>query len=389
MKLCFLTIMPSPYMEDCFAALHRDSEIELRVLYQEMTAPDTHWGTQSLPSYASVMKGRWYPFLGGRLHHNPTVTEELAAAAADLYIVQGYAGITSQRAFQWLRKHRKRWVFWGERPGMRSSGLMRNLLRDRALKPVLAGADAIAAIGSLAVSAYKDRLKREIPVVNLPYLCDVQPFQQASDDRPPLRHAQGTGESPVTILYCGQLIERKGLDTLLTAFQQLRAAGGNVRLQLVGTGPLETSLKQSVSSANAAFVDFAGFRPVGELPRLFAGADLFVLPSRHDGWGVVVNQALAAGLPLICSEAVGAAHDLIREGWNGYRFAPGDHPALADRLQELIENADRRQQMSHNSRKFSDSWTPETGVALWKELADQLVTVPGAALETPSPSVSP
>jgi glycosyltransferase involved in cell wall biosynthesis len=250
------------------------------------------------------------------------------------------------------------------------------------------GADAIAAIGSLAVNAYQNRLKRDIPVVNVPYLCDVKPFQQASDDRARFARERSSGEMPVTILYCGQLIERKGLDTLLTAFRQLRAAGRNVRLQLVGTGPLEASLKQSIPPADADVIDFAGFQPVESLPRLFAEADLFVLPSRHDGWGVVVNQALAAGLPLICSEAVGAAHDLIREGWNGYRFAPGDDLSLTGRLQELIEDAERRTQMSRNSREFSSSWTPETGVALWKELADRLVAVPGAAIKIPSSSGS-
>jgi len=388
MKLCFLTIMPSPYMEDYFAALDADPAIELRVLYQEMSAPDTHWGSQSLPAYATLMKGRWYPFLGGRLHHNPAIREELAAAQADLYVVQGYAGITSQRAFQWLKNHHKRWVFWGERPGMRSGGFVRNLLRDRALRPVLTGADAIAAIGSLAVDAYKGLLKRDIPVANLPYLCDVQPFQEACDERERFDRGRTSGQTPVTILYCGQLIERKGLDTLLSAFRQLRGAGRNVRLQLVGTGPLEASLKGTISSAEAGLIDFAGFQPVDKLPGLFAQADLFVLPSRHDGWGVVVNQALATGLPLICSEGVGAAHDLIREGWNGYRVAPGDHLALAGRLQELIDDVDLRMEMSHNSREFSGSWTPESGVASWKELADQLAVIPGEALKTPSQSVS-
>lgn len=388
MKLCFLTIMPSPYMKDFFTALHDDDEIDLQVLYQERSAPDTHWDSQTLPPYAKVMNGRWYPFLGGRLHHNPTVTAELAAADADLYIVQGYAGITSQRAISWLRKLQKPWVFWGERPGMRPGGFLRKILRDRALKPVLQGADAIAAIGTLAVSAYTDRLNREIPVVNIPYLCDLKPFQQASSHRVQTVSTRSVADSPLTVLYCGQLIERKGIDTLFSAFRKIRTGGRNVRLLLVGTGPLEASLKASLREQEAQDVEFAGFQPVEELPRYFAEADLFVLPSLHDGWGVVVNQALAAGLPLVCSEAVGAAHDLIREGWNGFRFDPGGDSSLAVHLQRLIDDAGLRIEMSNHSREFSALWTPEAGVAMWKELAGQLALGSRKSHALPQSSVS-
>jgi glycosyltransferase involved in cell wall biosynthesis len=121
-------------------------------------------------------------------------------------------------------------------------------------------------------------------------------------------------------------------------------------------------------------IEFAGFQPVERLPQFFAAADIFVLPSLHDGWGVVVNQALAAGLPIICSSAVGAACDLVTPGWNGSTVAPGDSAALADAIRALAADVRLRQAFGENSRRRAADWTLERGVDRWVELAERVLT---------------
>ena len=115
------------------------------------------------------------------------------------------------------------------------------------------------------------------------------------------------------------MIARKGVDLLLQAFARLDA---RARLLLVGR---EADLPGWLAAlpaerARAAWSTRAS-RPPEALPRFFARADVFVLPSRYDGWGVVVNQALGAGLPILCSDAVGAAADLVRAGGEWPRAA--------------------------------------------------------------------
>jgi glycosyltransferase involved in cell wall biosynthesis len=370
MKLCFLCIMPSPYMEDIFTALNTTSEMEIKVLYEAMVVQDTLWGDRELPHYAKLIGPDSASPPRRRWSYNSGIITDLEQAEADLYIVQGYSSLTDQVAFRWLIKNRKRWVFWGERPGLKRRGLLGQWLRDQAMRPVLQSADAIVGIGQLAVEKYRKLLIRDLPVENIPYLCQLDQFMAAAERRQVSE--ESTVNSPVTILYCGQLIHRKGLDTLFQAFQSLYAQNQNIKLRLVGTGPDEPALKSLLSEAEQDAVEFTGFQPVDALPDLFATADIFVLPSRHDGWGVVVNQALASGLPLVCSDQVGAGYDLIQDGVNGYQFPVEDWKALAEKLQKLMNNPEKRKRMSLASRQEAERWTPERGAELWKELASNL-----------------
>jgi glycosyltransferase involved in cell wall biosynthesis len=92
-------------------------------------------------------------------------------------------------------------------------------------------------------------------------------------------------------------------------------------------------------------IRFIGFRNQSELPGLYDLCDVFVLPSEREPWGLVVNEAMNAGKPVVVSDRVGAGPDLVEEGVNGFVYPAGDVAALADRLRRLIDNADNRTAM--------------------------------------------
>src|SRR5206468_3627451 len=119
--------------------------------------------------------------------------------------------------------------------------------------------------------------------------------------------------------FCGQMIRRKGVDLLLIAFDRLITRGVDIELLLVGREADLPEFMSAMSPEARARVRYEGFQAPERLPEYFSQADVFVLPSRHDGWGVVVNQALGAGLPVITSDAVGAGLDLVEDGVNGLR----------------------------------------------------------------------
>src|SRR5207244_779677 len=135
---------------------------------------------------------------------------------------------------------------------------------------------------------------------NIPYHCGIAAFRPES----PREHSR----DQVTFLFCGQMIARKGVDTLLEAFAGLDA---RARLLLVGREAELPAMLSALPPVVRDRIKYAGFQAPEDLPRYFGQADVFVLPSRYDGWGVVVNQALGAGLPIICSDQVGAGFDLI------------------------------------------------------------------------------
>ncbi len=151
--------------------------------------------------------------------------------------------------------------------------------------------------------------------------------------RPATRQLRGS-YPPVLLLYTGQLISRKRVDLALGAMASLDKE--DLGLLVVGSGPEEAGLRSLAASLGLRHVYFEGFRQPDELPRYYALADVLVLPSDREVWGLVVNEALAAGLYCICSDKVGAACDALRPGWNGDTFAAGDAQDLAARLRACM-----------------------------------------------------
>ena len=322
-NVAFLAIMPSPYMRDLFEVMAADPQFDLRVYYLEMTAPirtGAMCRCHAMPRFCrasgcGLWEGAFISILAlpGEFAHNP-----------DVVVVTGYSGITNQLVMRDLRRRRIPWIFFGEVPGLNRRGWVGTMLRNIARRPAVRWPAAIAAVGSRAVTEYRKLASASCAVENIPYCCNIEPFHQAEREPTPC--------GAVRFLYCGQLIRRKGVDLLLHAFIDVARSNSLATLTLVGDGPLRDELLLQIPTDLAARIRFAGFQPVEELPPWFSQADVFVLPSRHDGWGVVVNQALAAGLAIVSSDAVGAAADLVQPGVNGCVFPAGDAKNLRDAL---------------------------------------------------------
>ena len=156
--------------------------------------------------------------------------------------------------------------------------------------------------------------------LNLPYFSDLARFKN--------------GHSPsfsgdVRFLFSGSLSQRKGIDLLSRAFATLAPEYPRSRLMIMGTGRLEAKSRATLASC-ATQVDWIGFKDWGELPAVYASANVLCAPSRHDGWGLVVAEGLAAGLPVIATNRTGAALDLIEPGVNGWRVPADNEQALLE-----------------------------------------------------------
>lgn len=151
-----------------------------------------------------------------------------------------------------------------------------------------------------------------------------------------------------TILFVGRLIELKGAHVLLRAFKLLK--GEDLRLVIVGNGPWESRLRQLAGDDSR--VVFRGYLDGEEKRAEFGKADIFVLPSLHEPWGLVVNEALAWGLPIIATEAVGSRDYLVRS--NGYVIPPNDSDALLQALQRLLDDSALRKQCRAASIELSE-----------------------------------
>ena len=150
-----------------------------------------------------------------------------------------------------------------------------------------------------------------------------------------MRAQQGIHDTSFVILYCGRLSKEKSLFDLLEAYHLVNCKEKS--LIIVGDGELRKPLEEHVVKHSLDSVHFFGFRNRNEIAQYYATADVLILPSKRETWGIVVNEALCFGLPVIVSDQVGAARDLVRNGHNGFSFPSGDVKTLAARIQQLIE----------------------------------------------------
>ncbi|GAB1544831.1 hypothetical protein NUACC21_75070 [Scytonema sp. NUACC21] len=165
----------------------------------------------------------------------------------------------------------------------------------------------------------------------------------------------GIPESDAVILFVGKFEEKKRPLDLLRAFLQAKLS--QVSLLFVGAGLLEHNLKSEAAGHKNIY--FAPFQNQSLMPRTYAAADLVVLPSYgiHETWGLVINEAMCLGRPVITSTHVGCSQDLVHTYHNGLTFSADDIPALARSLQEAFSDRQRLQQWGENSRKIISQYS--------------------------------
>jgi glycosyltransferase involved in cell wall biosynthesis len=156
-------------------------------------------------------------------------------------------------------------------------------------------------------------------------------------------------------LFAGRLVPEKGVDVLLDAYVRYReTVAAPWRLTVCGTGPLIGRVEQAPGVEHHEFVQPSG------LPKLFHDAGAFVLPSRFEPWGVVIHEACAAGLPIVCSSSCGAVPSLVEDHWNGFIVEPGSVESLASALRRvhLLDPA-QLDAMGRRSTEVARRYTPE------------------------------
>ena len=343
MKLALVTEIPAPFRIPLWNALAK--RVELRVLLLSERDPrrayDLHedeWGFDSrvLPGRDLQLGGRW-------LVLNHGVRRELRGA--DAVLIGGW----NQPAFFRAARAGIPYAVWVESTARdeRSGKLewsKRRLLASAA-GALVPGRAAWEYVLGLGVDPGR--------IAVAPNAFDLEAFTQAVE--------RARGRHGPTVLTVARLSPEKDVATLLRAVVGLEA-----ELVVVGDGPQEVALR----AAAPVNTRFAGRATRDELPRWYANADVFALASRSETWGMALSEAAAAGLPLVATEAVGGAWDLIDDGVNGYRVPVGDAAALREALNQALADKTWREQAGRRSRELAEQATPER----WAEAVENFFT---------------
>jgi glycosyltransferase involved in cell wall biosynthesis len=153
-----------------------------------------------------------------------------------------------------------------------------------------------------------------------------------------LRTQYGLPQDATVILYCGRLSAEKGVSELIDAYQLV--SHPRKALVLVGDGRLRQQIEKSADAYGIESIYFMGFQNREEIGKFYSLADILVLPSRQETWGMVINEGLCFSLPVVISDQVGSGRDLVIHGENGHVFPVGDVSELAKGISTLIELPD-------------------------------------------------
>jgi glycosyltransferase involved in cell wall biosynthesis len=337
-KVALLTEIPAPFRVPLFNALAE--QVDLRVFFLAARDPRrTHYRVHEdeMRFDYRILDGRELSRGGRWLVVSRGTRRALREFRPEAVIVGGW-----NQPAMWLARRRGRPTFvWvestlrDERPGLAPLEWLKRRFVRSATGAIVPGEASAAYVRSLGVP------DEQIHVA--PNAVDTSIFgigRRAHDG--------------CVFLYVGRLDREKGVDLLLQAFE-----GVTGELLVVGGGAENERLREAAGRG----VSFLGKLDRDDLPRVYAGADVLVLPSLSEPWGMVLNEGAAAGLALVATDAVGAAFDLIEDGGNGLRVPAGDVPALRGALLKFASDPDLRERFGARSRELARSFTPEAWAA--------------------------
>jgi glycosyltransferase involved in cell wall biosynthesis len=235
----------------------------------------------------------------------------------------------------------------------------KRVLRSLVMRVLYSLCDCCLPIGTENRRFYESLGVAKAKLHLVPYAVDNDRLEPASRLSPPeratARSAFGLDPEAFVILYVAKFSRRKHPEHLLRAVSLLKNRGCRMTVLMVGSGELEASLRE-LAQREGIDVVWAGFRNQSELPPIYGLSDVFVLPSEGEPWGLAVNEAMCAGLPIIATDSVGCAADLIQET-NGFTYPVGDIPRLAAALERVFLGRGLRARLGADSRRIISHWS--------------------------------
>lgn len=305
------------------------------------------------------LTNRWSERTG--LSWTPSLWSYLNQHPYDVLVTLGWTMPDSILALLHAKLHRRPIILW-EDSVTHPTGRFKRLLMPL-LKQYIRMYDAYVAASSGCIQYLVEMGAPRERITLVPLVADNDFFQHESARHRTLQavlkqklHVQ----TRYLILFVGQLIPRKGVVPLLEAFQRVAKVRDDVSLMFVGAG----RLRQEILNRRAAYglqdrIFVENFASQDVLPMYYGLADVFVLPSVYDAFGVVVCEAMASGLPVIATRMVGATSNIVQNGVNGFVIEPGVVQPLADALLKILQDDRLRAAMGKESLRIIAEWNVE------------------------------
>jgi glycosyltransferase involved in cell wall biosynthesis len=363
-RLAIIVTHPIQYNVPLYRVLTERGNIDVMVFYT--------WGTSVLadkydPGFGRVIK--WdIPLLEGYAsqfpkntssdpgsHHyngivNPDIIDQINAWQPDALLVYGWNFKSHLKVMRYY-KDKIPVFFRGDSTLLNDQPGIKTMLRRIALKWVYVHVDKAFYVGRNNKEYFRMAGLKEKQLVLAPHAVDNDFFRNSEqyheEEAQKWRLTLGIDKNSIVFLYAGKLERVKSPFLLLEAFNT-GSFPSCVHLVFVGNGELETSLKTAATTSNIHFIEFQNQK---RMPVVYRLADVVILPSVSETWGLAINEAMACGRPVIASSRCGGAIDLIQEGVNGAIFKTGDVRDLRDKMNALLSEKSRLKEMGYNAEQ--------------------------------------
>lgn len=375
------------YQDPFFRQLAAEPEIDLTVLYGSRHGAETYrdedmgtsvqWDVPLLEGYRHLFLRNLArdPNAGYARLINPGIVPALVRGRYDAVIFMlGWGSVTALLGIAACWFTRTPFFLFGDSSFPPPETTLRARFRAALLRMLFALTTGFMVSGELNAAYYRHYGAAEETFFLLPWAIDNERFfregQLTPDERDAMRARFGVSGEQVMILFSAKLVPRKDPMTLLRAYERMRLRDRAV-VVFLGDGILREPLEAYAGTHGLERgVRFAGFVNQKELPRHYAMADLFVLPSSYEPRGAVLNEAMACGLPLVVTDRCGSLGDIVRENDNALVYRAGDADTLAAILDRMTADGTLRHAMGVRSRDIIESWDYARGVAGVKRMLE-------------------
>ena len=379
LRLVILTEIIAPYRIPVFNVLASRTGLDLHVIFlaeTDETLRQWHvYKNEICFSHNVLPSWRWRAGRSSFLI-NRGLWSALDKASPQVIICGGYNYVASWEALLWARRHRVAFVLWSESNGQDAR---RGRVWVESLKGYfLRHCDGFVGPGKASFEYLRSLGSPEARILTAPNAVDNSLFTiQAENTSAHANEFREKLKLPLRfILFVGRLVPEKGVFDLLEAYAKLETSlRSEVGLVFAGDGVCREELAQQAKRISPGLVCFPGFAQREDLAGLYALAECLVLPTHCDPWGLVVNEAMACGLPIIVSSVAGCSTDLVEDGWNGYVVPPRDAEKLSVAMNSLVRQPELKQRMSRHSSERIRNYSPEA-------CADGLAATTISAAET-------
>ncbi|MDF7826690.1 glycosyltransferase family 4 protein [Pontiellaceae bacterium B12227] len=351
--------IPSHYQSAFFQALERRDDVDLRVGYFNGASQD-----RAAEGWKNDYAFKDYEFCVESGATPDALVESVADWNERIHIISGYF---SSELIEWFCEQNATWCHWSEMPGIRLADLLHfRMPLFRLLNPLMLSCKrkeglqiknhALCAFGQgvLARRAFKQMGVPNEMISDLYYV--PEGLESAEPSAQMVEFAKGRK----IFLAVGALCRRKGIDVLLKAFALQKTEDWCVVFcGLDRASGVYQALARKLGIQEQVL--FLGAYPVERIAEVYTAADVFVLPSRFDGWGAVLNEAASLGVPMIGTDLCGGAWHIIEEGQSGYRVRAGSVYSLAGSLRTYINNPALTKQHGRKALEiFQKNFTPDS-----------------------------